>query len=398
MAFWAAVKMGPKDPILGVSEAFKADPAKEKYNFGVGAYRDDEGNPVVLSSVREAERRVVDAGMDMEYLPIGGSAGFVKEALKLVYPEKDLDRIVGMQSLSGTGCLKLAAVYLARNWDGPLPAVYVPNPTWGNHIPIFEHSGFQVLKYAYYKPETRGLDFDGYVRDVKAAPDKSIFVIHAAAHNPTGVDPTPEQWTELAKIFKEKNHLCVFDCAYQGFASGDFEADIVGLRAFLDAGHNIMLCQSFAKNFGLYGHRIGCFSIVCKDAEEKARVESQVKIVARAIYSNPPAHGARIVETILKDPQLKAQWLGEVTDMANRIKKMRRMLFDGLKAEGSTLNWDHILSQIGMFTFSGLTKEQCEKLASDWHIYMTMNGRISMAGVTSQNVGYLAKAIHDVTK
>merc|ERR1719499_2340253 len=395
---WAGVKMGPKDPILGVTEAYKADADPRKLNFGVGAYRDDDGKPVVLNSVAEAERRIVAEGGDMEYLPIGGLQPFVTEACKLVYPESDLPRISAVQALSGTGSLRLAADFIKRNWPGELPACYQPKPTWGNHIPIFEHSGIEVRQYSYYKPETRGLDYEGMMRDLEAAPNGQLVLLHATAHNPTGVDPEPEQWEGISKLCKSKGHVVLVDCAYQGFASGDFEKDVLGINTLLKDGHNIMLCQSFAKNFGLYGHRVGCFSIVCKDAEEKSRVDSQLKIVARAIYSNPPMHGARIVHKILTDPELKKEWLGEVEMMAGRIKKMRQMLFDALKAEGSTLNWDHVLKQIGMFTFSGMTKEQCEALAKDWHIYMTMNGRISMAGVTSKNVGYLAKAMHAVTK
>merc|ERR1719510_749955 len=223
-------------------------------------------------------------------------------------------------------------------------------------------------------------------------------MLHATAHNPTGVDPTLQQWKGISEACKEKNHLVLMDCAYQGFASGDFDQDKAGCDLMVKDGHKMMLCQSFAKNFGLYGHRIGCLSVMCEDKDEVDRVMSQLKIVARAMYSNPPVHGARIVDEILSDPKLTAQWKGEVRDMAHRIIKMRTMLKDGLKAEGSTLNWDHITDQIGMFCYTGMTGEQVDALAKDWHIYMTRNGRISMAGVTSGNVGYLAKAMHAVTK
>merc|ERR1719373_960586 len=387
--------MGPKDPILGVTEAYQADPNPEKLNFGVGAYRDDDGKPVVLKSVREAEQRVVNRGGNMEYLPIGGLQAFVDESIKLIYPESELKKVAAVQSLSGTGSLRLAADYIKRCWPGDkIPVCIQPKPTWGNHIPIFEHSGFKVQQYTYYKESTRGLDYEGMLADLEAAPENSVILLHATAHNPTGVDPTPEQWAGISAMMKKKNHFALFDCAYQGFASGNFEKDVVGVNQFIKDGHNIMMCQSFAKNFGLYGHRVGCFSVLCDNEEEKARVASQVKIVARAIYSSPPMHGAHIVHTILTDPELKKLWLSEVEFMAGRIDKMRKMLYDALKAEGSTHNWDHILQQIGMFTFSGMTKEQCQALAKDWSIYMTMNGRISMAGVTSKNVGRLAKAMH----
>jgi len=396
---WGNVKMGPKDPILGVTEAFKADKSPDKLNLGVGAYRNDAGKPVVLDSVREAERRVIEQKLDSEYAPITGIKSFVDNSLKLVFGNNpaDLEKIAALQSLSGTGSLRVAAGFIARNWDGPLPDIYVSDPTWGNHYPIFEHQGFKVKKYPYWDPDTKGLAYDKMIDAFKAAPDNSVFILHATAHNPTGVDPTVDQWKGMSQALKAKNHMVLMDCAYQGFASGDFDQDKAGFDIMVKDGHKMMLCQSFAKNFGLYGQRIGCFSVMTDSKEEQEIVMSQLKIVARAIWSNPPVHGARIVDEILKDPQLTAQWKGEVKDMAGRIIKMRQMLKDGLIAEGSSLNWDHVTDQIGMFCYSGMTGEQVDKLASDWHIYMTRNGRISMAGVTSGSVGYLAKAMHAVT-
>jgi len=398
--FWSNVEMGPKDPILGVNEAFKADSNPEKLNFGVGAYRDDDGNPVVLPSVREAERRVFEKKMNMEYDPIIGNADMVQGALKLVYGTDPaiLKKIAAIQSLSGTGCLRIVAGFIQRNWDGPLPTVYVSNPTWGNHFPIFNHQGISTATYPYWDPKTLGLDYDGFINAIKQAPNRSVFLIHATAHNPTGVDPTLEQWKGLSAALKAKKHLVLMDCAYQGFASGDFDKDKAGLDQMIADGHKVILCQSFAKNFGLYGQRVGCCSFICASEEEKERVLSQLKIVARAIYSNPPVQGARIVNEILSDPEMTAQWKGEVKEMADRIIKMRELLKAGLKKEGSKLNWDHVTNQIGMFAYSGLTGEQVDKLKTDWSIYMTRNGRISMAGVTSKNVARLAKAIHAVSK
>jgi len=398
--FWSKVEMGPKDPILGVNEAFKADSNPEKLNFGVGAYRDDDGKPVVLPSVREAEKRVFEKGMNMEYDPIIGNAEMVQGALKLVYgtDPDDLEKIAAVQSLSGTGCLRVVAGYIHRNWDGPLPTVYVSNPTWGNHFPIFNHQGITTATYPYWNPNTLGLDYDGWMETIKTAPNRSVFLIHATAHNPTGVDPTTDQWKDLSQALLMKGHLVLMDCAYQGFASGDFDKDKAGLDIMVEDGHQVILCQSFAKNFGLYGQRVGCCSVMCSSKEEQERVTSQLKIVARAMYSNPPVHGARLVNEILKDPELTAQWKGEVKLMAGRIIQMRELLKDGLLKEGSTKNWDHITNQIGMFTYSGMTGEMVDKLRSDWSIYMTRNGRISMAGVTSKNVTRLAKAMHSVTK
>jgi len=398
--FWAKVEMGPKDPILGVNEAYKADPNPEKLNFGVGAYRDDDGNPVVLDSVREAERRVFEKKMYMEYDPIIGNAEMVNGALKLVYgtDPKDLEKIAAVQSLSGTGCLRVVAGFIKRNWDGPLPTVYVSNPTWGNHFPIFNHQGINTTTYPYWDPKTLGLDYDGFIKAIKDAPERSVFLIHATAHNPTGVDPTDDQWVGLSAALRAKNHLVVMDCAYQGFASGDFDKDKAGLDQMIADGHQVILCQSFAKNFGLYGQRVGCCSVMCSSKEEQEIVMSQLKIVARAMYSSPPIQGSRLVNEILCDPELTAQWKDEVKGMAERIIKMRQLLKDGLIKEGSRLNWDHVTNQIGMFAYSGMTGEQVDKLRTDWSIYMTRNGRISMAGVTTKNVARLSKAIHAVTK
>jgi len=241
------------------------------------------------------------------------------------------------------------------------------------------------------------LDIKGLLEDLKKVPEQSVVLLHSCAHNPTGVDPTPEQWKEISKAIKSGNHFVFFDNAYQGFASGDPDKDVQAVRTFVADGHNIALAQSFAKNFGLYGHRVGAFSIIGKDADETARVLSQLKILARAIYSNPPIHGARLVSIVLSDPKLRKQWSEEIKVMANRIIKMRQLLKDNLKKAGSTKNWDHITNQIGMFSYTGLTPEQVDYATEKHYIFMTRNGRISMAGVTTKNVEHLAKAIHDAT-
>lgn len=389
---------------LFVSPHHQADPFEGKINVGVGAYRDDNGKPWVLPSVAEAERRIVDAKLDMEYPPIDGVPEFVKQATYLAYG-KDSEavksgRIAACQSLSGTGALRLASGYLARfrPSSGGAPSIMVPNPTWGNHYPIFEHMGHKVETYRYWDQKTLGLDLKGLLEDLKAKPNGQIVLLHSCAHNPTGVDPTLDQWKEISKVCKDKQHFVIFDNAYQGFASGDANKDVAAVRLFVEEGHNIGLCQSFAKNFGLYGQRIGQFSIVCSDAGEAARVLSQIKIVARAIYSNPPLHGARIVAGVLADEKLHKQWLNEIALMAGRIGQMRTLLRDSIVGAGSKKNWDHITNQIGMFSYTGLTKEQCDVMTAKHHVYLTSNGRISMAGVTSKNVGRLAEAIHDVSK
>lgn len=399
---WSNVPAGPPDPILGVTEAFKACPSPLKMNLGVGAYRDQDGKPFVLPSVRQAEAAIVAAKYDKEYLGITGFPQFTKHAAILAYgsdsaPLKE-GRIAITQSISGTGALRIGGAFLQRFYPHS-KSIYLPTPTWGNHIPIFKDSGLEVKQYRYYDKKTVGLDATGMLEDIKNAPDRSIILLHACAHNPTGVDATQEQWKQIAQVIKEKGHFSFFDMAYQGFASGDVDRDAFAPRYFVSQGLDIVLSQSFAKNMGLYGERVGAFSVVCSSPEEKTKVESQVKILVRPMYSNPPVHGARIAGTILSDPTLYKQWLGEVKLMADRIIGMRTTLYDTLVNElGSQRNWDHIKSQIGMFCFAGITPEQVEQMTKNHHVYMTKDGRISMAGVTPHNVKNLAKALHDVTK
>ncbi|OZJ05643.1 Aspartate aminotransferase, mitochondrial [Bifiguratus adelaidae] len=399
---WSSVPQGPPDAILGVTEAFKADKDPRKMNLGVGAYRDDAGKPFVLSSVRKAEKLLLEKGLDKEYAGITGVPEFTKAAGVLAYGADSApiqsNSLSITQSISGTGALRIGGVFLARFYPHA-KSIYLPNPTWGNHIPIMKDSGLQVERYRYFDPKTNGLDIAGMLDDIKAAPKNSIVLLHACAHNPTGVDPTKTQWDEIAQVVKERNHFAFFDMAYQGFASGDSTKDAYALRKFVADDHRVCLSQSFAKNMGLYGERVGSFSIVCESPEEKARVDSQIKILIRPLYSNPPINGARIVSTVLNTPELRSEWLDEVKLMADRIITMRTQLRNHLENDfKSSLPWNHITDQIGMFCYSGLTGEQVDKLKNDWHVYLTRDGRISMAGISSGNVKYLAEAIHNVTK
>ncbi|KAL9106421.1 MAG: hypothetical protein Q9227_008563 [Pyrenula ochraceoflavens] len=397
---WADVPQGPPDAILGITEAFKADSFDQKINLGVGAYRDDKGKPYVLPSVRAAEEKVVAQKLDKEYAGITGVPSFTKAAALLAYgpnsaPIKE-DRIAITQSISGTGALRIGGAFLERFYPHG-KSIYLPTPSWANHNAVFKDSGLKVEKYKYYNKDTIGLDFDGMIADLKAAPAKSIVLLHACAHNPTGIDPTPEQWKQISEVVKEKEHYPFFDMAYQGFASGDTDKDAFAVRYFIEQGHDLVLAQSFAKNMGLYGERVGAFSVVCASAEEKKRVDSQIKILVRPLYSNPPIHGARIASHILNDPALNKQWLGEVKGMADRIIEMRALLKQHLKDLGSKQNWDHITSQIGMFAYTGLKPEQMETLAKECSVYATKDGRISVAGITTGNVKRLAECIHKVT-
>uniref|UniRef100_A0A170YUJ9 Aspartate aminotransferase n=1 Tax=Triatoma infestans TaxID=30076 RepID=A0A170YUJ9_TRIIF len=401
LSWWSKVEMGPPDAILGVTEAFKRDTNPQKINLGVGAYRDDNGKPYVLSSVLQAEEKIMSEKLDKEYAAIHGIQAFCVKSVELALGDDSPVIKNGLnatvQSLSGTGALRIGAAFLQKFFPGN-KEVYVPNPTWGNHIPVFNHSGLPIKKYRYYDPKTVGFDFKGAIEDLSKIPDQSVVLLHACAHNPTGIDPKKEEWKELSAIIKQKNHFPFFDMAYQGFASGDVTNDAFAVRHFISEGHQIALAQSFAKNMGLYGERIGALTVVTNSAEEAARVLSQIKILIRPMYSNPPIHGARIVTKILSDQNLKNQWLKEVKGMADRIISVREKLKSQLAAEGSTKNWNHITDQIGMFCYTGLNPQQVERLTKEFNIYLTKDGRISMAGVTSKNYKHLANAMHQVTK
>ncbi|KAI8330923.1 aspartate aminotransferase [Blakeslea trispora] len=399
---WNAVPQGPPDAILGVTEAFKRDTSPKKMNLGVGAYRDDAGKPFVLNSVKKAEQILLENNLDKEYAGITGVPAFTKAAGALAYGDDSSviadNKLAIAQSISGTGALRIGAEFL-NAWYPHAKNIIVPNPTWGNHIPIMKNAGLNLEKYTYFDKQTNGLNINGMLEDLHKAPKNTVVLLHACAHNPTGVDPTKEQWDQISQVMKERDHFAFFDMAYQGFASGDCTKDAYALRKFVDEGHQVILAQSFAKNMGLYGERVGSFSVVCADTEEKARVDSQLKIIIRPMYSNPPIHGAHLVNLVLNTPELKQEWLGEVKFMADRIITMREKLRSHLENDfGSKKSWNHITDQIGMFCYSGMTPQQVDKIKSDWHVYLTQDGRISMAGISSQNVKYLAEAIHNVTK
>lgn len=393
--------MGPPDAILGVSEAFKKCTDPKKMNLGVGAYRDDNGKPYILSCVRKAEEMMLSDNMDHEYAPIGGPADFCKSAAELAFGADSNvlkeGRNVTVQGVSGTGSLRIGAAFFSK-WYPSSKTFYVPSPTWGNHNPIFKHSGLDVKTYRYYDPNTCGFDFSGALEDISNIPEGGVVVLHACAHNPTGVDPKHEQWKEISSVMKKKKLFPFFDMAYQGFASGDIDKDAFAVRQFVKDGHEVALCQSFAKNMGLYGERAGAFTLVCPSKEEADRCMSQVKILIRPMYSNPPIHGARIVSRVLNNPELRSIWLKEVKGMADRIISMREKLVAGLKREGSSRNWQHITDQIGMFCFTGLKPDQVERLTKEFSVFLTKDGRISVAGVSSTNVDHLAYAMHQVSK
>lgn len=410
-SLFGQVAMAPPDPVFGVQSQYKADPSAQKVDLSVGAYRTDEGRPLVLACVREAERRMLaDASLNKEYLPMEGLAEFRDAAAELLFgadaPARPT-RVVTVQSVSGTGGVRLAAEFLAAFLpplaaaaDGSRPrrTAYVTNPTWGNHNQIFGYAGFQVCALRYWDAAARGLAFAALLEDLAACPPGSVVVLHSCAHNPTGVDPTHAQWERILDVIAAHALVPVFDTAYQGFATGDLDADAFVVRAAYARGLEFVATQSFAKNMGLYAERVGAMHVALRDGANAAAVLSQLKRLVRGMYSNPPVHGARIAAMILRTPDLHAMWLEELRGMSGRIAEMRRALHAELVRLGAPAGaWDHVLTQIGMFSFTGLSVEACDSLVRDHHIYLLNNGRISVPGLTSATVPYVANAIHVVT-
>lgn len=391
--------MAPPDPILGITDNFKKDPNPQKVSLGVGAYRDDNGKPWILSCVRKAEEQMLQKNIDHEYAPIQGFDSFIKQSTILAYgndsPAVKEERVAGIQGLSGTGCLRVGMEYF-NQWQ-PGRGIHVPDPTWPNHRGIATRAGLQWKNYPYYDKTINNANIPKMLDYLNSIPNEEIIVLHAVAHNPTGSDPTKEEWKQILEVIKKKNHWAFFDSAYQGFASGDPQEDAYAIRLFEKEGARTLLAQSFAKNFGLYGERVGCLSVVCDNKSEAAAVKSQLKNIARPMYSNPPIHGGRVVDIILSSPELNKLWHDEVMQMADRINDMRTAFVTKVKEAGSTRDWSHITKQIGMFAYTGIEKEQCQALAKDHSIYLTMDGRISIAGLNTKNVQRTAEAFHKVT-
>ena len=397
---FASVDMAPADPILGVSEAFKRDVSDAKLNLGVGAYRTDELKPYVLSVVRKAEQRELERNENKEYLPIEGLAAFRSATAELLLGRDSEvirdERIATVQGLSGTGSLRLGAALIAKYMAGT--TVYIPQPTWGNHRNIFSDAGLEWKYYRYYDPATIDLDIDGLLSDLREAPAKSVVVLHGCAHNPTGCDPTPEQWEQIAAVCLERGHIPFFDVAYQGFASGDLIKDAAAPRLFAKKGMEMMVTQSYSKNLGLYAERIGALNVIVASKDVADKVLSQVKRIARAMYSNPPVHGARIVAEVVQNEDLFNEWNQEMGAMAGRIMEVRSELVKALQERMPERDWTFITRQIGMFSFTGLTEAQVGNMTGKHHVYMTKDGRISLAGLNLAKVGALADAIVDSVK
>ncbi|XP_027337275.1 aspartate aminotransferase, mitochondrial-like [Abrus precatorius] len=397
--WWDHVRTAPKDPIVSVNKAFLDDPFPHKINLGMGTYRDDDGKPFIPQCVRDAEAKIQRCKFE-ESSTSAVSSKFVQECVKLAYGNDSYvvrkGLFAGIPALSGTGACRLFAE-LQRQFY-PDSQMYLPDPTWSNHHNIWRQAEIPVKTFHYYHPDTKSLDFAALINDIKKAPDCSFVLLHPCAHNPTGVDPTEEQWREISYHLKVKNHFPFFDMAYQGFSSGDLDKDAIALRIFLEDGHLIGCAQSFAKNMGLFEHKVGCLSVLCQNIKQVAAMKSQLQQISHAMYSSIPFHGILLATMILNNPDMQELWRKEIKVMAKRIQAMRTTLRCSLEDLDSSSNWEHITAQVGMFCFSGLTPEQIELLEKVFHIYMTPDGRISMAGVTTSNVNYLANAIHQVTR
>jgi aromatic-amino-acid transaminase len=393
------VPAAPRDPILGMTEQFNADIRTNKINLGVGVYQDEAGKLPLLKAVKAAEDKRVASSAARGYLPIDGIATYNQAVQNLLFGAssevvKD-KRIATVQCLGGTGALKVGADLLKR--FAPGAAVYISDPSWENHRALFESAGFVVHNYAYYDPATHGLNFEGMKASIAAAPAGSIIVLHACCHNPTGVDLSSAQWDEIIALVKVKGHIGFLDMAYQGFGDG-IDADAAAVGKFTAAGVTFLVSSSFSKSFSLYGERVGALSAVCQSTDEAARVLSQLKRVVRTNYSNPPTHGGTLVSMVLNDPALRQQWEDELAAMRERIKLMRGEFVDGLKQRGVAMDFDFVRRQRGMFSYSGITAAQAQKLRDDYGVYALDTGRICVAALNDVNLERVLDSIAAVVK
>jgi aromatic-amino-acid transaminase len=386
--------MAPSDPILGITEAYVADQNPKKVNLGVGVYTDENGKIPVLECVRKAEEQRVKSSPPRGYLPIDGLQAYDRAVQELVFGSQN-KKVVTVQALGGTGGLKIGADFLRQ--VAPQSTVWISDPSWENHRQLFEAAGFPVKTYAYYEPKTKGLDFAGMKRSLDALPAGAIVVLHACCHNPTGVDLTNEQWPEILEIVKARGLIPFLDLAYQGFADG-LDADAYAARLFSEAMSPVFLATSFSKSFSLYGERCGALSIVTGSEDEAKRVLSNVKRIIRTNYSNPPTHGGQVIASVLAEPAGRQLWDKELGGMRDRIKTMRKALVEGIHKRVPGADWSFILRQRGMFSYTGLTKEQVQRLRKDYSIYAIESGRVCVAALNAKNVDYVADAIAAVIR
>ncbi|WP_164119813.1 amino acid aminotransferase [Serratia marcescens] len=388
------ITAAPADPILGLTDIFRADARPNKINLGIGVYKDETGKTPVLTSVKKAEQYLLENETTKNYLGIEGIPAFASCTQELLFGKESpivADRRARTaQTPGGTGGLRVAADFIANQTSAK--RIWISNPSWPNHKNVFSAVGLEVLEYAYYDAANHALDFDGLLNSLKQAQAGDVVLFHGCCHNPTGIDPTPEQWAQLAELSVANGWLPLFDFAYQGFANG-LEEDAQGLRIFAAKHKELIVASSYSKNFGLYNERVGACTIVAADAETADRAFSQVKAAIRANYSNPPSHGAAVVATILGNDALRAMWEQELTDMRQRIHRMRQLFVNTLQEKGAQQDFSFIIQQNGMFSFSGLTKEQVLRLREDFGVYAVNSGRVNVAGMTPDNMAPLCEAI-----
>ncbi len=391
------VQIAPADPILGLTEAFNADSNPDKINLSVGVYKDATGKTPVLETVKEAERRIIERESSKGYLPMTGEPLYCSRVQELLFGEDHeiirAKRAATAQCPGGTGALRVVGDYL--HTLHPDATLWLSDPTWANHNTIFKAAGVICKKYAYRDATTNGLDFSAMYESIKNIPKGDVVLLHGCCHNPTGIDPTPEQWAILGDLLAQQGVMPLVDFAYQGLANG-IEDDRTGLLELIKKVKQMAICSSFSKNFGLYRERTGALTIVGDNAEQAATVMSQVKLRIRYNYSNPPSHGAQIVATVLSDKELKEKWIEEVAEIRNRINEMRHLFVKTLKEKGVKQDFSSIIEQRGMFSFSGLTKEQVNRLREEYSIYIVGSGRINVAGMTPANMDRLCEAIKAV--
>jgi aromatic-amino-acid transaminase len=393
----AGVEMAPRDPILGLTELFNTDTNADKVNLGVGVYYDDNGKVPLLDCVRQAEQQLATAAKPRAYLPIDGLPTYDQAVRQLVFGADSAliteNRIVTLQTVGGTGGLKVGADFLRRICPGA--EVWISDPSWENHRGLFENAGFKVNTYPYYDAATHGVDFDAMKACLRKLPAGAIVLLHACCHNPTGVDLTNAQWTEVISIVQQGGLIPFLDIAYQGFGDG-IEPDAYAVRAFAEAMSPVFVANSFSKSFSLYGERVGGLSIVTAEADEAARILSQIKRLVRTNYSNPPTHGGQIVATVLGDTQLRALWEAELAGMRDRIREMRALLVSSIAERVPGSDFSFVTQQRGMFSYSGLTREQVRRLREEFSVYAIESGRICVAALNSRNIDHVARSIASV--
>ncbi|MEP6790832.1 MAG: amino acid aminotransferase [Ramlibacter sp.] len=397
MSLFTAVEMAPRDPILGLNEQFNADANPHKVNLGVGVYYDDNGKLPLLQCVQQAEKQMMEAPKARGYLPIDGIAAYDSAVKSLVFGVDSepvtSGRVATVQALGGTGGLKIGADFLKM--ISPGAKVLISDPSWENHRALFSQAGFKVESYPYYDAATRGINFEGMLGALNAAPEGTVVVLHACCHNPTGYDITPAQWDQVIAAVKARKLTPFLDMAYQGFGYGIAEDGAV-VGKFVASGQNFFVSTSFSKSFSLYGERVGALSVLCQDKEECSRVLSQLKIMIRTNYSNPPIHGGTVCAMVLNTPELRALWEKELGDMRARIKQMRVALVEKLKGAGITQDMSFITTQIGMFSYSGLSRDQMVRLRTEFGVYGTDTGRMCVAALNSKNIDYVCASIAKV--